>query len=356
MPSTIRRPRKAHPYYEYNKVLSYNGTYNFIVGGRGLGKTFGGKKKAFNDFIKTGDQFIYLRRYKPELAASKQTFFADIMHEFPNYDFRVSGGEAQIAPKSDAGEKTRAWLTMGYFIALSQAQANKSVSFHNVKTIIFDEFIIEVGNSHYISNEATVFNNFYSTVDRWQDKTKVFFLANSVSIMNPYFMEYNIKPDETGKEFVTSNSVVVNNKKKFFIVCHFPDAENFKNSVYETAFGQFIKETEYANYAVGNEFADNAGNLINAKGAEARYLFSLETKKGKFSVWINSFTRQYFVQAKIPKTEVVYTMLPDKMSEDKILMSFSDLPLAQLRTAFRQGRVLFDEPQTRNAFTEISKR
>ena len=165
--------RKQHPWYDFKRIDSYNATFNFIGGGRGIGKTYGAKKKAIRRAIKTGEQFIYLRRYKTEITASKATFFADIAQEFPNYEFRIQGSVAQMAPNSTAEDKKRAWQTIGHFVALSTAQAQKGVSYHLVTTIIFDEFIIEKGNMQYLPNEAVVMTNFYSTVDRYQDKTRV---------------------------------------------------------------------------------------------------------------------------------------------------------------------------------------
>lgn len=348
MTATIsKRVRKKHPYYSFNRIRSYNGTFNFIVGGRGLGKTFGAKEESIKKFIKFGEQFIYLRRYYDELIDSKQTFFSDVQHSFPQHDFRVQGNVAQIASKESADDKKRTWLTMGYFLALSKAQSTKSVSFHDVTTIIYDEFIIEKGLQQYLPAEATAFVNFYSTVDRYQDKTKVFFLANSVSIMNPYFLEYDIKPDEVDGEFIR--------KADGFIVAHFPDSDDFKNSVYATSFGRFIAQTEYARYAVGNEFADNALNLITAKDPKARYLYTLETLKGTFSVWHNVFNNEFYATKFLPKQQNVYTMLANKMSEDKTLMLKNDKLLQYLRTAFRHARLTFDEQSTRNAFAEIFK-
>lgn len=336
-----------HPYYNYAKLLSYNGTYNFLVGGRGLGKTYGAKKRAIKRAITHQKQFIYLRRYKTEMVAAKATFFSDVGNEYPGYDFRINGNEAQMAPTTTRDEKKRQWQLIGYFVTLSNAQTQKSVAFPDVETIIFDEFIIEKGSLRYLPNEASIFNNFYSTVDRWLDKTRVFFLANSVSIMNPYFLEYDIRPDETG-EFVTA--------KDGFVVCHFPDSSEFASSVYETKFGKFIKDTEYAEYAVGNEFEDANNQMIRVKDSRATYMFTLETETGTFSVWTSVLSGEYFIQEKLPKSQRFFTMLRSKMGPDKILMLRNDKPLAYLRSAFGQGKMSFDSPSTRNAFIEIFKR
>lgn len=338
-----------HPYYNFDKLYSFNGTFNFLAGGRGIGKTYGAKRKALKAALssKGEQQFIYLRRYKTELATARATFLADIVHEFPGYDFRINGSVMEASPSEDrADKKDRQWITLGYFMALSTAQNQKSVAFPKVRTIIFDEFIIEKGAIHYLPEEVTIFTNFYSTVDRYQDKTKVFFLANSVSIMNPYFLEYGIIP-EVGKDFVT--------KADGFIVCHFPDSKDFQNSVYETRFGKFIKDSEYAEYAVGNEFSDNTDVLLSIKDYKARYMFTLECKGGTFSIWHSLQNNEYFIQSKVPKDQEIYTLVPERMAPNKILISTKDRPLAYLRTAFRAAKISFDNPTTRNTFTEIFK-
>lgn len=345
------REKKAHPYYSFSKILSYNATYNFCVGGRGLGKTYGAKKKAVDDYLKRGEQFIYVRRFKGELANARGTFFSDIAHLYPNHIFRINGDEAQIAAATTEPKEKNAWQTIGYFIALSTGQSQKSRSFPLVTKIIFDEFIIEKGLNHYLPNEAVVFNNLYSTVDRWQDRVKVFFLANSVSIMNPYFMQYDIEPDKADE-----NGIIVAADK--FIVAHFPDSKMFAASVFQTKFGKFIKDTdeEYAEYAVGNSFADNNDGLIGAKTYKARYNYTIETKSGSFSVWYNIFTREFTIQEKLPKDQIILTLVPEKMGEGKTLVVYGDKIMQQLRAAFKQARVTFDKPSTRNVFIEVFKR
>ena len=114
-------------YYDYTRVLSYHAPWIFIIGARGLGKTYGGKKLMIDDWMKRRWQFIYLRRTAEE-QKNKGTFFNDIADSYPELDFRVNGNQAEChwADDRDAitdknGKKKSVWHIIGYFIALSQA-------------------------------------------------------------------------------------------------------------------------------------------------------------------------------------------------------------------------------------------
>lgn len=336
----------ALPYYQFGPALSHNCTYNFIVGGRGLGKTYGAKKLAIRNYIRNGDMFIYLRRYKEELVA-RDTFFADIQHEFPDWDFRANGNTFEAAPASSRDDRKRAWETMGYAIALSTAQKQKSVAFPRVKLIIFDEFIIEKGMIHYLPDEANVFNNFFSTVDRWKDKTRVLFLANSVSIANPYFLEYKIQPSGNDELLKLHDG---------FILAHFPNSADFANAVLETKFGKFIQGTEYEKYAIGNQFADNHAELIAPKNPKALFRFNLQTRMGSFSVWHDQLAAQYYALAHTPPGQLEFTLIPEQVKEDRSLAFYTDPMIAQLRTAYRYAKIQFDSPTTRNIFLDVFNR
>lgn len=345
-------------FYSFNRICSYNAVFNMAVGGRGIGKTYGWQKLVIAKAIKTYnadpenvDMFIYLRRYKEELKLSRDTFFAAVQVEFPDWDFRTSGFKAQMSPASKRDDKKREWIDIGYFIELSRAQSYKSVAFPKVKDIGFDEFILEKSFTRYLPNEAQIFLNFYSTVDRNKDKTRVFFLANSVSITNPYMLEWDINPNNADKSgFVKVRDVEGN----VYVLAEFIDSDDFENEVYQTKFGKFIKGTEFADFAVGNEFADNHNGLIKDKNSRARYMFTLETNGGIFSVWYDIVTGEYYCQSKRPRgDETIITLLTDKMSESKTLMRTSDKAMSRLRTAFNHGRVWFDRAVTRNAFIEI---
>lgn len=337
-----------HPYYTYDQVCSYNAVYNFIVGQRGNGKTYGAKAMAIRKFLRKREMFIYLRRYMPELS-TRHSFFADVQHEFPDYDFRVLGIYAQCAPVETRDDKKRKWETMGYFIALTRAQHYKGLSLPDVTTIIFDEFIIEKnGVLKYLPDESAIFNNFFYTVDRGQDKTRVYFLSNSASMMNPYFIAYDIQPDISG-EFETRE---YNGDR--FIVVHFIDASRFAESVYRTRWGKFIHGSEYAAYAVENQFSDAHHELVEDKSSNAKYHYTLETSKGSFSVWYDMHENVWYVLKKRPRgNENIVTLVPENMGEGKRFVAKNDPLIGSLRTAWRYDRARFDTPGTRNIFTEV---
>lgn len=352
------------PYYDYRRVLSYNGIYNFCVGGRGIGKTYGAIKMAIKDYFRKGEMFIYLRRFEDEMSAAKATFGNDLKHEFPDKEFRVQGDNFQVVTKYHGGEvnpktgrKTpvqKEWDTIAYFRVLTKAQSQKSVAFPRVTKILFDEFIIEKGFQQYLKDEHIALNNFYYTVNRSRNNTKVFFLANSVSINNPYFDEYDIRPDElpeiSGSHYVFDHTTQM---KRPFIVVHFIDSKDFNDAAYKTVFGQFIKGSEYAKYAVENQFSDNHSHLIGGKTPLARYKYTLETSAGTFSVWYDYAIQTFFILRKRPKKEFHLTLVPENMSQSKKHIKKNDPALANLRSHFDSARVFFDMQRTRNAFVKV---
>lgn len=354
---TMTRERKVTAFYNFNRVCSYNAMVNMIIGARGKGKTHGAKKRAIKDALSRGRQFIYVRRHKPEMPSVKATFFADVEHYFPNHEFRVFDSKAQAAehlvPEENESEasfrrrlKQRVWLTIGFFISLSSAQQVKSSSFAHVYTIIFDEFIIEEGSlTQYLPNEGRVFFNFMNTVDRYEDRITVFMLANAADSINPHFLYWGIEP-EPGKEFMTSRNGLV--------VAHFDDSTEFRKEVMQTRFGQLMAgDPEYSDYAAGNKFADQHGNLIKAKPSTARYWFTLETISGEHSIWFDSEENEYYIQEKQPKDTDTFTMIPNRLSEERPLLHYRDNQISILRTAYRKKRVFFDRPQSRSIYQQI---
>lgn len=346
--------KTEYKWYNYNKILSYNAMWNFIVGPRGNGKTYGAKKKAIKDFITRGHQFAYVRRFKEELQLSRDSFFADIekANEFPDYDFRVVGKKAQIAPVETRDDDKRRWEDMGVFIPLSTAQSYKSVSFPGIRNLIFDEFILEKSNQQYLRNEASVFKNLYSTIDRNQDRVRVFFLANAVSIMNPYFIDLKIRPDGSD-QYGRANKL---DNGRFYVAYHFIKDEVYKEQVGESMFGQFISGSEYDSFANKSEFSDKTGALVEQKDPTARYFMTMLTPDGSFAIWRSAINNRFYVTLQRPVFEILVTTEIEWVNDDVSYLEYSDKRSQYLRNYFNTGKVKFENDEARNMFVHIYKR
>lgn len=324
-------------YYSLDRLLSYGAMFNIAVGARGLGKTYACKKRAIRRALDGGEEFVYLRRFQTELK-HVSTFFNDIRGEFPEWEFSVAGRKAKARPAGSDGE----WTTIGYFLALTAGATLKSVSYPNVRTLIFDEFIIEEGTRHYLPAEVDTFLDLYSTIDRNNDQVKVFMLSNAVRCVNPYFVEWRI---QTGKTFQRRGGG--------YLVCELIDNEAFAGEVSSTRFGKFIKETspEYASYAIDNLFSDDTGDLLGRKPPEARLIATLRTRTGEVSLWHDDI--MWYVQKKLPRDCNVRLAYKVRARDRERVQTKGEGYMAILVHAIKDGRVRFDSIESRETIWSV---
>ena len=275
-----RAPSPVSMYWDIRVPRSYNALFNFIVGMRGNGKTYGTKRQVIRDFLKDGSQFVYLRRYKEELKKVKSKYFDDIRDEFSDVDLSCKNGNFYIN-----GELA------GYTQALSTSKIEKSNPFPLVRTIIFDEFIIDRGVYHYLPDEVTYFLEFYSTVARQRDVT-VWFLSNAITMVNPYFTYFNIHyPTAKNKIWrkgelllqVTENPVLVDAMRK-------------------TRFGSIIDGTQYGKYAIENEFFRDNYTFVEKRSDRSEYYCTFKYDNRSVGVWIDYQDGLMWFSDKVDKT------------------------------------------------------
>ena len=232
-------------WYNYDKINSYNAMLNIIMTNRGYGKSYGSKKMAIKNFIKKGEQFVYVRRFKTEITKQFKQFFDDIKTEFPEHSFKINGNTAYIDDK-----------ICGYAIPLSTSANDKSTPFPLVTTIIFDEFIIDTstGIKHYIGNEVELFLDLIETVARKRDNVKVYMLANFISEVNPYFIYFNVFPKK-GERFTLARNGE--------LVIDVTTNDDFIQEKKNTRFGQLIANTKYSDYSIDNQALRDSDTFIN---------------------------------------------------------------------------------------------
>lgn len=321
-------------FWDIQKPLSYNCLYNFIVGNRGGGKTYGAKKYCITRFLKYGEQFVYLRRYAKELKKISK-FFDAVAKEFPGVEFKVKGKNFYINGK-----------LAGFAQELSTAKIAKSDEFPDVQTIVFDEFIIDKGVYHYLPDEVTNFLEFYETIARLRD-VKVFFLSNAITMLNPYFLYFNVQIPY-GKNIQAKNDILIQIYKN----------EGFLQIKKNTRFGKIIAGTEYGDYNMENKFLRDNNTFIMKKTGNCELLFSFKYKNDVFGFWRNLKEGKAFVSYDYDENKGITYAITTNDLEPNIML------LAGIRKSryfkvflrdFELGVMYYENQKIKNAVLEVVK-
>lgn len=320
-------------YYNPNKMLSHNRLMNFVIGARGIGKSYAFKKFPINRFLKNGEQFIYVRRYKPELKKVKN-YFDDVYDEFPEADLEVKGREFIINDQ-----------VAGWAIPLSTWQSEKSTAYPNVTTIIFDEFIRQKDMSHYLPNEVEAFLNLIDTVFRNRDNVRVICLSNAVTVVNPYFLYFKVTPD-INKRF---------NAYKHLLI-EIPESKDFSEERRKTRFGQLINETNYGDMSLDNDFTDDQPTFIQRRTKDSKFKFTIVYKGMHFGLWLDVDTGlMYMSNDHDPDTRYKYSLSMDDLNETNIFMKQykQNYHLKNMVDFFKVGCLRFDNQIIRNTAYDL---
>lgn len=323
-------------YYNPNKMLSYNRILNFIIGARGIGKSYAMKKHPINRFIKHGEQFIYVRRYKGELKKIPN-YFDDVKAEFPDHEFKVKGRQFFIDGK-----------LAGWAIPLSMWQSEKSNAYPNVTTIIFDEFIREKDNSGYIPNEVEALLNLMDTVFRARENVRCICLSNAVSVVNPYFLYFELVPNINKRYNAYQN-----------ILIEIPDSKDFSDERRKTKFGSLIDGTEYGEMSLDNTFVNDSSLFIERRTKESKFQFAVVYKGLTMGVWVDvEEGLMYLSPDHDPSSKLIFALSAEDLSENVMLMSGwkNNYYLKRMVNAFVSGYLRFDNQVFRNLGYEMFKK
>lgn len=338
-------------WYTPNQQLTYNRIFNFVVGVRGGGKTFNTLRHAIRRFEKTGEQFIYLRRRVVDLddACTGEkgggNLFSDIQNKgyFEGIELKV------VADKGGGYNFYYNDRVMGYGKALSTAR--RSTPLPLVEMIIFDEFLIDdsIGHERYLNsgNEMFVFNNLYETIARGRD-IPVFFLGNAFSMVNPYFIELNIRIDKPKDNCIYSG--------KFWTVVFWKD-EQFINTRSQTQFFQATRETDFTKHAFDNVFYLDRTDFIRHRSKESEHHFSLVYLDKTYGVWVDWKKGEYYVSTKGANTsreKTISMSLSDNKPNNVNIRRYRNMPFMKaFRMAVDNNSVYFDNLETYTKMSEV---
>lgn len=324
-------------WYDLNNALSKNRLYTFIIGNRGGGKTFASQKWCLKDFLKTGNKFIWLRRYGSEVDEIKDKWCGSaLMNEFPDHEITFKGRKIYIDK-----------VQCGIIMSLSTSLRIKSVNFEEYDKVIFDEFVIDVGSLRYIKDEAILFNEFFESVNRLRNDVRAIFIANAISIVNPYFTFYKVKPN-ISKEFTLYQDIAIQMYKD----------DEFIEVKRKTRFGRLNSNNRYGQYAIDNAFLRDDYNFIKERPKNLVYVMTILYEKEKYGAWWDTKENEYFFDQIIePKCRSILCVNMDELEEKAYFRKSDNLrPRTEiLKIYFNEGKLYFSDVVVKKKIYEVIK-
>ena len=286
-------------YLNINQILSYGVPFNFIVGGRGTGKTYGTLKTAYIE----NKRFILMRRtqaqcdlinkpeFNPFKALNNDTGSNAVVKSISKYN-------AKIVEETEEDERL-----LGYTCALSTIANMRGFDASDVELLIYDEFIPEK-HERAIKNEGSAFLNAYETINRNREikgekPLQVLCLANAFNIANPIFLELGLvgrceKMKNSGQEIFIDKErgvcVVLLQKSKI-------SKAKANTALYRLSSGS------YADMALSNDFVYNNSDNIKSMALKE---FKLLCTVGEISIYKHKSKRLFYVSEHRTGTAPIY--------------------------------------------------
>lgn len=228
--------------------------FTFIVGGRGIGKTYNSIDRAVTEYK---GKFLYLRNTKEQLQESCGAFGNPFKKWAMDHDkdivMRLEKSHAVVYETVAEGLKSEVNI-IGFGANLSTFENLRGVDLSNVEFIIFDEFI---ENRTLTFDQFKAFLQMYETVNRNRELTgfepvKVVLLSNAQRLGNPILRGFNLIPVIENMQKAGQRSWA---DGPIRIELPFSEVSEAKR---ETALYSAVKGTSYTREALDNNFVNDS--------------------------------------------------------------------------------------------------
>lgn len=259
-------------YLNVEGLLRQSFCFNFLIGGRGTGKTFGALQHIRNNNLKV----FFIRRQQTQI---------DIISKPEFNPFKAVDKEITVETASKYHSVfIRNDKVIGYAAALSTFAKIRGFDASDVDIMFYDEFIPEL-HERPIKNEAAALFNAYETVNRNRElsgKPPVILLcaANSNRLDNPVLQGFNLLPDlekliRTGKELFTDRSRSI----LLAYLQHSPISDEKEN----TALYRALKGNNFSEMSIKNRFGFSADRIRSKDLTQ----FKIMARIGNIGVYVS---------------------------------------------------------------------
>ena len=267
---------KKIKYFSTRPISKVGRAFNFVLGGRGVGKTFNG----INDTVDDNLKFIYMRRTQDEVDLIGSDSENVELSPFAKINARSNDPRFGLNPKSLRMSRLnkKIWQItngeeepehVGICLGLSTVASIRGFDADPYETLIFDEFIPEkhVRKIGQGNAEADAFLNAYESINRDREfigrkAMTCFLFSNSNSLSHPLLEELNLmtvieRMKRKGQHFIDLPSMDAT-------ITLYEDKE-FKEAKKKTALYRLTKGTQFYKMAIENDFVYDDLSLIESR-------------------------------------------------------------------------------------------
>ena len=248
---------------DFRKLDGYQCPCKIAVGRRGLGKTFGKKRKAIERFVTKGERFVYIvetgEMVKELTQNNGEKFFADILDYYAEYDTSkkryfydklselklvdddtVEDNEESIFKRTHNAKVSGGTIkingeTAGYIVDINSFGEVKRNAFIKVTFIFVDEFISEKMDKTTLDYPRRI-SSLVQSIARLRN-VNIFMAGNAIRFDDPVLSRMGFKITKYGyyKKYID---------RKLFAVLWFinpADYPEFAKAHNESVAGRFAK-------------------------------------------------------------------------------------------------------------------
>lgn len=335
-------------FYDGTKLLSMKDINNktpeifMVTSNRSGGKTTYFGRLMMNAFLKKGEKFCLLYRYKYELGDCADKFFKDIGGLFFNNYYMKSVPKAkgvyhELYLGNIHDEEDGNLRCCGYAIAINSANTLKNYShlLSDVKRMLFDEFQSETNN--YCPDEIKKFISIHVSIARGQGQqvryVPVYMCANPVTLLNPYYTALHISERlHEDTNFLRGDGFVLEQGYN----------EGASKAQKQSGFNRAFASEKYIAYASQAVYLNDNKAFIEKPKGKSVYTLTFKYNDKEYSL------REYSESGIMFCSDVVDSTFPLKISVttddhniNYIMLKRNELMITRFRFLFERGAFRF---------------
>lgn len=324
-------------YLNIEKIINYNLPFNFIIGGRGTGKTYGALKYLYY----SNTRFMLMRRTQAQCDLINKP-------EFNPFKALAADDNLNIAVKSISKynsmiieENEEEYKLLGYTCALSTIANMRGFDASDVQLLLYDEFIPE-RHERQLKNEGTAFLNAYETINRnrelqGRDPLQVLCLANAFNMANALFLELGLVG--IAEKMILKDNDLYINKDKGILICLLSDSK-ISEQKRDTALYR-ITSGAYADMALNNDFAYNDSSNVNSKSLTE---YKPVCTVGEITIYKHKSNKEYYISEHRTGSSDIFK------SDEVGLKRYRKKHGLRLYSAYMRNNVNFESMLTKSLF------